>query len=65
MEKIIPKFYRVSQLVEMLNVSKSSIYLWVSQGKFPKSFKIGGGTSVWSDKDISEWMDNLNKRDEG
>jgi|DEB0MinimDraft_4_1074332.scaffolds.fasta_scaffold392451_1 prophage regulatory protein len=65
MEKIIPKFYRVSQLVEMLNVSKSSIYLWVSQGKFPKSFKIGGGTSVWSDLDISEWIDSLNKSDEG
>ena len=64
MEKIIPKFYRVSQLVEMLNVSKSSIYLWVSQGKFPKSFKIGGGTSVWSDLDISEWIDSLNKSDE-
>jgi prophage regulatory protein len=65
MEKIIPKFYRVSQLVEMLNVSKSSIYLWVSQGKFPKSFKIGGGTSVWSEIDISEWIDSLNKSDEG
>ena len=65
MEKIIPKFYRVSQLVEMLNVSKSSIYLWVSQGKLPKSFKIGGGTSVWSDLDISEWIDSLNKSDEG
>ena len=65
MEKIIPKFYRVSQLVEMLNVSKSSIYLWVSQGTFPKSFKIGGGTSVWSDLDISEWIDSLNKSDEG
>jgi len=64
MEKIIPKFYRVSQLVEMLNVSKSSIYLWVSQGKFPKSFKIGGGTSVWSDQDISKWLDSLNKSDE-
>jgi len=61
MEKIIPKFYRVSQLVEMLNVSKSSIYLWVSQGKFPKSFKIGGGTSVWSDLDISEWIESKKK----
>jgi len=49
----------------MLNVSKSSIYLWVSQGKFPKSFKIGGGTSVWSEIDISEWIDSLNKSDEG
>ena len=65
MEKIIPKFYRVSQFVEMLNVSKSSIYLCVSQGKFPKSFKIGGGTSVWSEIDISEWIDSLNKSDEG
>ena len=65
MEKIIPKFYRVSQLVEMLNVSKSSIYLLVSQCKFPKSFKIGGGTSVWSEIDISEWIDSLNKSDEG
>ena len=61
MEKIIPKFYRVSQLVEMLNVSKSSIYLWVSQGKFPKSFKIGGGTSIWSEESIFNWIESKKK----
>ena len=39
------RLYRINQLVGELNISKSSIYLWVSQGNFPAPFKIGGGTS--------------------
>jgi prophage regulatory protein len=53
--------YRISQLVDRLNISKSTIYLWVSQGKFPPSFKIGGGTSVWNEEEISEWVESKRK----
>ena len=53
--------YRISQLVDRLNISKSTIYLWVSQGKFPTSFKIGGGTSVWHEEDINSWIKSKQK----
>jgi prophage regulatory protein len=50
------KLVRINQLVEKLNVSKSSIYLWISQGKFPSPFKIGGNTTVWKLDHIENWI---------
>jgi hypothetical protein len=59
----------LQQKMSELNVANSNGSLdsgrQHAQRKFPKSFKIGGGTSVWSDLDISEWIDSLNKSDEG
>ena len=52
---------RINQLVGELNISKSSIYLWVSQGNFPAPFKIGGGTSVWHEEQISDWLESKRK----
>lgn len=50
------KFYRIKQLVEMLNVSKSSIWSWLSAGKFPNPIKIGNNTTVWRSSDIESWI---------
>ena len=55
------KLYRISQLVDRLNISKSTIYLWVSEGKFPPSFKIGDGTSVWHEGAINSWIESKEK----
>lgn len=57
MHKEAVKFYRINQLVQMLNVSKSSIYLWIKQGHFPEPKRIGNNTSVWSDESINNWID--------
>ena len=57
MEKALQKFYRINQLVDILNVSKSSIYLWVQQGHFPQTKKIGNNTSIWSEESINNWIE--------
>jgi prophage regulatory protein len=57
MEKELQKFYRINQLVDILSVSKSTIYLWVQQGHFPQPRKIGKNTSVWSEDSIQTWID--------
>lgn len=51
------KFYRINQLVDILSVSKSTIYLWVQKGQFPQPRKIGENTSVWSEDSIQSWID--------
>ena len=57
MEKALQKFYRINQLVDILNVSKSSIYLWVQQGHFPQPKKIGNNTSIWSEESMNHWIE--------
>jgi len=40
-------------------LSRSTIYLWLKQGKFPKPVKIGARVVAWRDRDIADWMDQL------
>ena len=50
------KFYRIKQLVELLNVSKSSIWNWVKDGSFPKPIKLASNVTAWKAIDIFNWV---------
>ena len=45
-----------------LKISKSTLYLWVQRGIFPKPKILGlpekNGTSRWVESEIQEWLDN-------
>ena len=51
-----PQFYRLPQLKARLNVSSSSIWSWVKQGKFPKPVKLAANTTAWTASDIDAWV---------
>ena len=50
-----PIFYRLPQLKTRLNVSGSSIWAWVKQGKFPKPVKLAENTTAWNAADVEAW----------
>jgi prophage regulatory protein len=50
-----PIFYRLPQLKAILNVSSSSIWAWVKQGKFPKPVKLAENTTAWNAADVEAW----------
>lgn len=50
-----PQFYRLPQLKASLNVSGSSIWAWVKQGKFPKPIKLSENTTAWNAADVEAW----------
>lgn len=50
-----PQFYRLPQLKSHLNVSGSSIWAWVKQGKFPKPVKLSENTTAWLVADVEAW----------
>jgi prophage regulatory protein len=39
--------------------SRSSIYIGMKNGTFPKSIPIGGRSVVWIESDIIAWQNNL------
>jgi len=57
------KLMRISELTEWLNVSKSSIYKWVSEGTFPKPIILGeengakNSASRWVEHEILQWLE--------
>ena len=53
-------FIRTAEICHLVGVSRSTIYRWIQEGKFPPSRKyVAGGNSVgWLKADILEWMDS-------
>lgn len=51
------KLYRVKQVAELLGCGKSTIYLWVEQGKLPPPTKLSARVAVWSDEDIRAFIE--------
>lgn len=52
---------RLKDLVKLLGVSRSSIYAWIKENRFPKPRKIGKRVSVWLEEDIREWLNKASR----
>tara|TARA_B100000073_G_scaffold74051_1_gene55665 strand:- start:547 stop:744 length:198 start_codon:yes stop_codon:yes gene_type:complete len=52
----VPRFLRLSQVIEMTGVGKTFIYTHMEKGSFPKQIQISARTVVWLEQDIIEWM---------
>lgn len=53
------KFLRVKDVAEMLSIGKSTIWLYVKTGKFPKPIKLSPGVTVWKLSEIEQFMSSL------
>ena len=51
---------RIKHLTNKLSMSKSTIWLWIRNNKFPKPTKING-ISVWRSEAIDQWIDKQTK----
>ena len=57
------KMMKAKDVAEWLGVSESATYKWVSEGEFPKPYKLGNGdakrsASRWDRDDILLWLDD-------
>lgn len=51
---------RYQELKEnIVTVSRSTLWKWMRQGKFPPSVNVGGHYVAWRAKDIRNWLDSL------
>jgi prophage regulatory protein len=51
------KLIRIDEVCNMTSLAKSSINLWVAQGKFVKPIMLSPVIKVWKLKDIQDWID--------
>lgn len=51
-------FLRIKDVMKKTGIAKSTIWLWVSEGKFPKPIKLSPRITVWMSKEIDKWMYN-------
>lgn len=57
-EGALPPLCRISHVLTVVPIGRSTVWLWARQGRFPKPFKFGAIT-VWKRDDIIAWLANL------
>ena len=51
------RFLRLRDVMEITGLSRSSIYSYIQQGRFPHSVAVGSRAVRWSSSSIYDWMD--------
>lgn len=51
-------FLRLTEVKARTGLSRSTIYLRIAEGTFPKPVRIGGRAVAWLSTEISEWIKN-------
>ncbi len=55
-------FLSLSQVLERVPIGRSTLYLMVKKGEFPKQIKLSERVAVWSKAEVEEWIENKLKR---
>jgi prophage regulatory protein len=55
------KMLRMKQVLEIVPVSKSTVWQWVKDGKFPVPSRWGNRCTVWSLDEIHKFMEDAAK----
>ncbi len=59
-DEIIQKtqLLRIEEVCDLTTLGKSTINLWVAQGKFPKPMHLSPTIKVWRFEDIKLWINS-------
>lgn len=52
------KIRRLPEVKSRTGLSRSSIYLRMKQGTFPKNISLGGRAVGWLESDIDQWLED-------
>ena len=52
------KFIRLNQVKEKTGLSRSSIYQFIKEGKFPAQVKLGQRAAAWVDSEVEDWIND-------
>ncbi|WP_108062619.1 helix-turn-helix transcriptional regulator [Poseidonibacter lekithochrous] len=52
-------FLRITDVMKKTGIAKSTIWLWVSENRFPKPIKLSPRITVWEEDKVNEWMSKL------
>ena len=51
------RIIRLTEVIEIVGLGKSSIYALMKKGDFPKQIKLGARASGWIESEIDEWIE--------
>lgn len=59
------KLIRIKDVMDRTGLARSTIYKYISEGKFPKPIKLGSRAVAWVETEIDGWIQaSIEGRDE-
>ncbi|WP_230293780.1 AlpA family transcriptional regulator [Croceicoccus sp. Ery5] len=52
----ITRLIRLPEVQHRVGLGRSTIYRWMSEGKFPKPVQLGGYSVAWAEDEVEEWI---------
>lgn len=49
-------FLRIVDVMKKTGIAKSTIWLWVGEGKFPKPIKLSPRITIWEEEKVNNGM---------
>ena len=53
-----PRFLRLPEVLNLVGVTRSTLYRWMDAGSFPKQIHLGPHTIVWNEREVVQWMED-------
>lgn len=50
------RLIRLREVQHRVGLGRSTIYRWISEGKFPKPVQLGGYIVAWAEDDLEDWI---------
>jgi predicted DNA-binding transcriptional regulator AlpA len=55
------RFKTIEETSEIVSLSKSTILLWESQGRFPQAVRLSKKKRVWLESEIYDWVSKMHE----
>lgn len=52
------RLIRLKEVMAITGLSRSSIYRYIDEGRFPEAVTIGSRTVAWVDREIFRWVES-------
>ena len=52
----MPHLLRLPEVIELLSISKPTIYRMIQAGQFPRPLRLGARASRWREDEIAQWI---------
>ena len=52
----VTRLIRLKEVQHRVGLGRSTIYRWMSEGKFPKPVQLGSYTVAWAEDEVEDWI---------
>ena len=52
----VTRLIHLPEVQHRVGLGRSTIYRWMSEGKFPKPVQLGGYAVAWAEDDVDAWI---------